>query len=296
MLQKLLLVLLFAVSQVRAATPETKCANAEMARVETYLETAASIIDRLRENLPEAAASSDCSCPPKPMDCDEVFRCGNNKSGVFQVWPRNRIMLGSINVFCDMDTNGGGWTIIQRRGDFKRPKDFFRKTWHNYKTGFGDLRRDFWLGNDNIYALTNQKKYYLRIDLVDFDNNSRYAFYDQFWIDNESQNYKLHVHDFSGDAGDSLASALDGSMFSTVDRDNDNSTDHCAQKLTGGWWYKACTDPNINGLYHGPAVQSVDGVIWNTWRKNMESLQVTEIKIRSVDFQTDLLDMDVEPA
>lgn len=57
------------------------------------------------------------------------------------------------------------------------------------------------VGNDNIYALTNQRKYYLRIDLADFDNRTRYAFYDQFWIDNESQNYKLHLYDFSGDAG-----------------------------------------------------------------------------------------------
>lgn len=56
-------------------------------------------------------------------------------------------------------------------------------------------------GNENIYALTNQQKYYLRIDLTDHANNTRYAFYDQFWIDNESHHYKLHVYDYSGDAG-----------------------------------------------------------------------------------------------
>ncbi|PRD27735.1 UNVERIFIED_CONTAM: Techylectin-like protein [Trichonephila clavipes] len=37
--------------------------------------------------------------------------------------------------------------VIQRRGDFKRPADFFLKPWQSYKAGFGDLRRDFWLGS-----------------------------------------------------------------------------------------------------------------------------------------------------
>ncbi|KFM70831.1 Techylectin-5A, partial [Stegodyphus mimosarum] len=228
----------------------SKCESAKAAKAETYLETAAAMIDKLKEALPEGGYA-DCSCPPKPMDCEEVLKCGHNRSGVYQIWPRNRIMTGSIGVFCDLETNGGGWTVIQRRGDFKRPPDFFYKSWHKYKTGFGDLRRDFWLGNDNIYALTNQKKYYLRIHLTDFENNTRYAVYDQFWIDNESQRYQLHVYDYSGDAGDAFSRAHDGQLFSTMDRDHDNSTENCAEKHKGGWWYAACHTANLNGLYHG---------------------------------------------
>ena len=43
-----------------------------------------------------------------------------------------------ISVWCDMDTLGGGWTVLQRRGDFGKPKNFFLKKWDNYKLGFGD--------------------------------------------------------------------------------------------------------------------------------------------------------------
>jgi len=279
------------------STAEPKCKSLEMAKAETYLETAASLIDRLRENLPEVSSNGDCSCPPKPMDCDEVLKCGHNRSGVYQIWPRNRIILGSINVFCDMETNGGGWTVFQKRGNFQRPKDFFNKTWHEYKTGFGDLRRDFWLGNENVYALTNQKKYYLRVDVVEFNNNSRYAFYDQFWIDSESQSFKLHVHDYSGDAGDALSRLYNGNLFSTNDRDNDESTsENCAVKFGGGWWYFSCILSNLNGIYNGPVLKNDAGVIWLNWKQDHASLQITEMKIRPVDFQTDLLDLDVEPA
>lgn len=43
-----------------------------------------------------------------------------------------------ISVWCDMDTLGGGWTVLQRRGDFGKPKNFFLKKWDNYKNGFGN--------------------------------------------------------------------------------------------------------------------------------------------------------------
>ncbi|GFY67660.1 techylectin-5A [Trichonephila inaurata madagascariensis] len=273
-------------------TPK-ECGAAKNAKAETYLETAAALIDKLRENLPEEG-KADCSCPPKPMDCDEVLQCGLNRSGVYQIWPRNRVMVGGVFVYCDMETSGGGWTVIQRRGDFKRPADFFLKPWQSYKAGFGDLRRDFWLGNDNIYAITNQKKYYLRIDLADHANNTRYAFYDQFWIDNENHHYKLHAYDYSGDAGDSLSRTHDGQKFSTVDRDNDNSTHHCAQRHKGAWWYADCHSSNLNGMYNSEKMKSADGIIWSTWRGNSESLKMTEMKIRPMDFRSNFLEMDID--
>lgn len=271
----------------------TQCGSAKTAKAETYLETAAALIDKLRDNLPEEG-SADCSCPPKPMDCEEVLQCGHNRSGVYEIWPRNRVMLGSISVYCDLETNGGAWTVIQRRGDFKRPSDFFLKPWHKYKTGFGDLRRDFWLGNENIYAITNQKRYYLRIDLIDHTNASRYAFYDQFWLDNESQHYRLHVYDYSGDAGDSFARAHDNQKFSTIDRDNDNSTLHCAEKHKGAWWYADCHASNLNGMYNNERSKSADGVVWTSWKGPMESLRATEMKVRPMDFKSGFLEMDID--
>lgn len=57
------------------------------------------------------------------------------------------------------------------------------------------------LGNDNIYGLTNQKLYSVRFDLKDVQQSKAYALYDKFWTDDEDHKYTLHISDYSGDAG-----------------------------------------------------------------------------------------------
>jgi hypothetical protein len=37
-----------------------------------------------------------------------------------------------------MFAEGGGWTVLQRRGDYDSPADFFFKNWTDYKGGFGN--------------------------------------------------------------------------------------------------------------------------------------------------------------
>ena len=34
--------------------------------------------------------------------------------------------------------DGGGWTVLQQRGDNGNPEDFFYKYWADYEQGFGD--------------------------------------------------------------------------------------------------------------------------------------------------------------
>lgn len=60
-----------------------------------------------------------------------------------------------------METNGGGWTLIQRR---KVGLTSFNRDWKHYKNGFGSIRGDFWLGNDHIFRLTRQPSV-LRIEM-----------------------------------------------------------------------------------------------------------------------------------
>lgn len=68
---------------------------------------------------------------------------------------------------------------------------------------FNSFSDDHWLGLDKIWALTKNKnhKATLRVGLWDFEGNTVYANYQDFWIDNEKTAYQLHVGKYTGTAG-----------------------------------------------------------------------------------------------
>ena len=156
-----------------------------------------------------------------------------------------------INVQCDMTTDGGGWTIIQKRTS---NTDFY-KTWVEYKNGFGD-NNNFWLGNDNIHFLTvGNQQLYVEVS----KGSSLYAKYSNFTIANESGLYALTLSGYSGNAGDGLA-YHNGRNFTTYDRDNDIWERNCAESYKGAWWHGACHDSNLNGLY---TTTSSSSMVWS---------------------------------
>ena len=67
---------------------------------------------------------------------------------MYTVNPANQT---SFQVYCDMRTDGGGWTVFHKR--FNGFLGFYRG-WEEYKHGFGDVRGEFWLGNEKIHQLT----------------------------------------------------------------------------------------------------------------------------------------------
>lgn len=262
--------------------PVTSCQIEEM---KFRLAEAINLTGKVAQALRDA---QETSCSLHPEDCEAVYKCGSTSSGVYTVWPRSRILKTSVQVFCDMETNGGGWTVIQRRGDFGRAKDYFFNDWNAYKLGFGDISQDFWLGNDLIFAITSQKQYSLRFDLRDLTGETRWALYDNFWVDSEDYNYTLHARGYTGTAGDSFT-VHSGHQFSTKDRDNDiDNTKSCAVTYKAGWWYHKCQSSNLNGLYlNGNHTSWADGIEWKTWHGYQYSLPFTEMKIRNTFFYTE---------
>ena len=85
--------------------------------------------------------------------------------------------------------------MFQKRQDGS--VDFYRD-WTNYKNGFGNLNDEFWLGLDKIYRLANSDTFKLRVDLEDWDEETRYAEYASFAISDEASKYKLSLGSYSG--------------------------------------------------------------------------------------------------
>uniref|UniRef100_A0A3B3UU65 Si:ch211-203k16.3 n=1 Tax=Poecilia latipinna TaxID=48699 RepID=A0A3B3UU65_9TELE len=208
-----------------------------------------------------------------PIDCASIYYNGVRRSGLYTVVPLLARM--PVEVYCDMDTDGGGWTVIQRRVDGSVS---FDRSWRDYRDGFGDLHSEFWLGNNHIHELSTQGDYSLRIDLEDWSIQHKHALYQSFSVEDEEHQYRLHVSDFSGTVQDSFGWYHDKQHFSTPDTGN-----ICAEISHGGWWYNQCFYANLNGVYYRVSRGSLgpDGIVWYSWKdSDYYSLRKVSMMIR----------------
>ncbi|XP_032379985.1 mucin-1 isoform X1 [Etheostoma spectabile] len=201
-------------------------------------------------------------------DCSNHLLRGETKSGVYLVTPDLRSK--SFPVFCDMELDGGGWTLLQRRQDGSVS---FNRTWAEYRSGFGELDGgEFWLGNNMIHLLTRDRDMMLRVELEDFNGVMEYAEYEQFRVASERLRYRLTVGGYSGTAGDALRFSRrydhNNRAFTTPDRDHDRyPSGNCGAYYSSGWWFDACMAANLNGRYYVGSYRGVrDGIFWGTWQ------------------------------
>ncbi|XP_059407414.1 microfibril-associated glycoprotein 4-like [Carassius carassius] len=213
-------------------------------------------------SLLPAVLGSDCKF--MQFDCSDIYNSGQTVSGIYTIYPAGDI---PVWVYCEMisggkDEDNGGWTVIQRRMDGS--VNFYRP-WNQYKRGFGNVEREYWLGLENMYQLTRKNKY-------------KYSF---FPVGCECAGYQLHVSGFTdGRAGDSL-SGHNGQKFSTFDKDSEKN---CAKQNLGGFWYVDCHITNPNGVYlwgEDPTYHAI-GVVWSTWKKYAVSMKTFSMKIKYV--------------
>ena len=173
-----------------------------------------------------------------------------------------------------METDGGGWTVFQRRMDGS--VDFYLN-WTDYVHGFGNISGEYWLGLSKLHRLANGSiSTKLRVDMRDTNGTNAYASYSTFYISGSTTDYTLHASGYNGTAGDSLA-YHNLMKFSTKDNDNDGwSGGNCATTFAA-WWYNSCLTSNLNGLYD---FYDYRGIIWDSWRDY--SLPFVEMKLRGI--------------
>ncbi|XP_053769741.1 tenascin-X isoform X3 [Desmodus rotundus] len=214
---------------------------------------------------------------PFPRDCGEEMQNGAGPSRASTIF-LNGNREQPLNVFCDMETDGGGWLVFQRRMDGHT--DFWRD-WEDYARGFGNISGEFWLGNEALHSLTSTGDYSMRVDLRAGDE-AVFAQYDSFRVDSASEYYRLHLEGYHGTAGDSM-SYHSGSVFSARDRDPNNLLISCAVSYRGAWWYRNCHYANLNGLYG--SIVDHQGVSWYHWKGFEFSVPFTEMKLRPRDYR-----------
>lgn len=265
--------------------------------------------------LEDACASSPCSngiCQYKHSQQD--YECVCNKGWTGQFCDQRKTLgfdcldiltngLGStdgiydiqlngtnttIKVYCDMTTDGGGWTVFQRR--FNGSVDFYRN-FSEYENGFGSLEGEFWLGLMYVYNMTHDIRSELRLDLENSTGGKIYEldrgfrlrdppYYglliDGYWI---SEGYKKY-------GTNTGLGYYNGHPFSTFDKDH--SGYDCPVKSHGAFWYSSCSDVNPNGEYVTPGTvwrkggqfnPGYGGIIYHQWM-GFKSLKSTKMMFR----------------
>uniref|UniRef100_A0A8C1XRX5 Fibrinogen C domain containing 1 n=1 Tax=Cyprinus carpio TaxID=7962 RepID=A0A8C1XRX5_CYPCA len=197
----------------------------------------------------------------RPRDCSDIYASGQREDGIYSVFPTH--YPEGFQVFCDMTTDGGGWTVIQRREDGS--VNFFRD-WEAYREGFGKITGEHWLGKPSM-SLSVMQSHQFRV-----------------WVTILGKCHDFHFHSgclvTRSEKCDSLLKH-NGMKFTTKDKDNDHSENNCASFYHGAWWYRNCHTSNLNGQYlRGQHTSYADGIEWSSWTGWQYSLKFTEMKIR----------------
>merc|ERR1719187_228917 len=245
------------------------------------LDTVASVLDcqdycvttRGCSHFTYTASSKEC----KLLTAPEYCRAGLSTATI-------SLRDDKFEVPCDDDwSSGGSWIVVQRRGQFGNPEDYFSsKVWADYRAGFGSVHGEFWLGLERLSVLTAHGHWEMRVDLTDWDGADYFALYDNFTVGPADTGYRLGLSNFSeaSTLGDSLTGSEsgDGKKFSTSDNDNDLWSGNCALKYAGAWWYDSCQKANLNAWNYGEQRTNSDargiywkfggerGYGWVTWR------------------------------
>ena len=146
-----------------------------------------------------------------------------------------------------------------------------------------------------MHLLTKHGNNRMRIDLLDWEGNHKYAEFDYARIRDEKDKYRILAGGYSGTAGDPFHAQyyqqrMQSMQFSTFDSDNDfDPIGNCAKTYNSGWWFSNCFIVNLNGVWYPTSTYyggTCNGIVWDMWsnHSNCYSLKQTEIRLRPEHF------------
>ena len=181
---------------------------------------------------------TSCCVPP-----EERSGSGGNENMTMTLYPSEvySIKTGAFSkseVWCDMDSAGGGWITILRRTSTDTSTSFTRFQ-DEYFSGFGNLKEDFWLGLENMHLFTKKGEWEMRVDLYNSDNKSvAHIQYDMFKVTGYPD-YRLQISGFHS-SEDKLRDSLvefNNMKFRVKQDISDVSQEVDCANDRGGWWY-----------------------------------------------------------
>ena len=87
------------------------------------------------------------------------------------------------------------WTTILRRKGYGNPADYFIRSPKEYRKGFGEENREFFIGLENLVNMTSSGSWMLEVTLVDNEDREEMEYtanYDTFKVSGDK--YELIIH------------------------------------------------------------------------------------------------------
>ena len=69
----------------------------------------------------------------------------------------------------------------------------FSREWVDYQRGFGRLSGELWLGLENIFLITNQDNYDIRVEILGYNGKLYHSENPNFRLDSEATDYVLNI-------------------------------------------------------------------------------------------------------
>ncbi|KAH8323136.1 hypothetical protein KR074_005947, partial [Drosophila pseudoananassae] len=134
--------------------------------------------------------------------------------------------------YSDRDEGPGWMKVVHKLADSNE----FNRSYEEYKSGFGNLSGEFFIGLERLYLMTNQVPHESHVTIeCEGGVESLYVIKcKNFVLGNEEEDYKLKIlESCSGETWEWVPDT----KFSTYDRDEDqNPDDNVASDFGCGWW------------------------------------------------------------